>query len=676
MTQRWWLWLLLALLPAGAHGENIARIDRIQPLALEQQAGQRAGLFSQRRFDSGAAGVRVIGNGQWRVYPKPGVSEPLLVFYHPYTAHVTVQDHTGGPPRRQDMFSPDLDPQYSRRGLVFPLTGDGPVDVRVEGARYPLRIAVESAPAYAAADLWHVRLVLPAIGMVLGVSMAVLLFWAMLRDRVYLLYAGAMLFQLLYALCSYGEAYAWPGLSWLARFGAQGIWFSGSLATVLLVYLWLDYAGLRQTTPRLALLMRLVGAYGCGLSLLLLLLPWPADKAWFPDVANALFLLTNVVALTTLVVAWWRGQTHAAYVLIAWVPVLVFTMWRALRFSSGERAQPWLEYGLPWVLAFTAVVLALGLADRMLTFRRERDSAKAHAERDGLTGVLNRGGIEHRLDWALIERQREHIPVSLLFIDLDAFKQVNDRYGHAVGDACLRAVTRAVSEQFQYGDQLGRLGGEEFVLVLSGAGLSSATRIGDQVVARIRHDCATVEGIEVALTASLGVAQARDGDTVASLIARADHAMYAAKRAGGDRVMDENAIVVACHSTKAPEGAPVESRGAPTPTSNTRAAADRSAAGSGRAVRSGAIASGPRDHPATPVPRCSTRPAGPPSTAPDRPACRARWCPRGRPRRTSLPARGSGRPGRPPTADHWPLHCRPADGSCAHCARHRRPARS
>ena len=91
---------------------------------------------------------------------------------------------------------------------------------REHGARYPLRVAVEPGPAYAAADLWHVRLVLPAVGVVLGVSLAVLLFWAMLRDRVYLLYAGAMLFQLLYALCSYGEAYAWPGLSVLARFGA------------------------------------------------------------------------------------------------------------------------------------------------------------------------------------------------------------------------------------------------------------------------------------------------------------------------------------------------------------------------------------------------------------------------------------------------------------------------
>lgn len=556
---RWILLLLLALLMVeGARGENIARIDRIQPQALEQQAGQRAGLFSERRFESGGASMRVIGNGAWRITPRPGVREPLLVFYHPYTARISVQEPPGATVRRQDIFSPDLDPRYSRRALVFPLSGDGPVHVKVEGARYPLRVAVEPGRAYAAADLWHVRLVLPAVGVVLGVSLAVLLFWAMLRDRVYLLYAGAMLFQLLYALCSYGEAYAWPGLSVLARFGAQGIWAVGTLATILLVYLWLDYAGLRKVTPRLAAAVRVVGAYGCGLTLVLLVSPWPADKAWFPDIANALFLLTNAIALVTLVVAWRRGQRHAAYVLIAWVPLLAFTMARALRFSVGERAEPWLEYGLPWVQAFTAVVLALGLADRMLTFRRERDRAKAHAERDGLTGVLNRGGIEHRLDWALIERERERMPVSLLFIDLDNFKQINDRHGHALGDACLRAVTRAVSEQFQYGDQLGRLGGEEFVLVLSGVELPAALRIAEQVGARIRRDCANVEGVAVAVTASIGAAQARDGDSVASLIARADQAMYAAKRAGGDRVMAEDAPERVPESTKAPEGASVD----------------------------------------------------------------------------------------------------------------------
>jgi len=304
--------------------------------------------------------------------------------------------------------------------------------------------------------------------------------------------------------------------------------------------------------------MRAVGVYGCGATLVLLLSPWPADKAWFPDIANALFLLTNAITLATLVVAWFRGQRHAAYVLIAWVPLLVFTMMRAFRFSGGERPEPWLEYGLPWVLAFTAVVLALGLADRMLTFRRERDRAKAHAERDGLTGMLNRAAIEHRLDWALIERPREHIPVSLLFIDLDHFKQVNDRHGHAIGDACLRAVTRVVSQQFQYGDQLGRLGGEEFVLVLSGVELHTAMRIGEEVCARIRHDCAQVEGVAVGVTASIGAAQARDGDTVASLIARADQAMYVAKRAGGDRIVAEEAPCEGAGLMEAPAGASVE----------------------------------------------------------------------------------------------------------------------
>lgn len=151
---RWILLLLLALLmAAGVRGENIARIDRIQPQALEQQAGQRAGLFSERRFESGGASMRVIGNGAWRITPRPGVREPLLVFYHPYTARISVQEPPGATVRRQDIFSPDLDPRYSRRALVFPLSGDGPVHVKVEGARYPLRVAVEPGPAYAAADL-------------------------------------------------------------------------------------------------------------------------------------------------------------------------------------------------------------------------------------------------------------------------------------------------------------------------------------------------------------------------------------------------------------------------------------------------------------------------------------------------------------------------------------------
>lgn len=559
MKQGWWsLLLLLALLPAAhAREGNIARIDRLQSAGPEQQAAQRAGLFSERRFDTGDAAARMLGNGEWRVQPDAGVDEPLLVIYHPYSARVTVRDGAAAP-RVQDLFARDLDPQFLRRALVFPLSGDGAVQVKVENARYPLRIAIEPRARHVADDLDHLRRLLPALGVVLGVSLAVLLFWAMLRDWVYLLYAASMLLQLLYLLCSYGEAYSLPYLRALARFGAPGIWAIGTLATISMIYMWQSYAGLRRATPRLSVLMRVVGVHASVVMLMLLALPWPADKTWFPDVANALFLATNAIAIATLSIAWARGQRHAGYVLIAWVPLVVFTLWRALRFSGGERVDPWLDYGLPLVHAFNAVVLALGLADRMLTFRTERDRAKEHAERDVLTGVLNRGGIEHRLDWAVIEMERERIPVSLLFIDLDQFKKINDRHGHALGDACLRAVARVLSEEFQYGDQLGRMGGEEFVLVLAGADQAHALQIAERVRTRIQHGCAVVDGVAVDVTASIGVAEGAAGDTVASLIARADQAMYVAKRAGGNRVIAHGEPAPAPETQEAPEGASVD----------------------------------------------------------------------------------------------------------------------
>lgn len=574
------LWLGV-LQPALAWEGATVRVDRIQPLTAAPPASQKAGLFSERRFDHPNQGraleesalaertlvagtpqegmpeqPTVIGNGEWRVEPTQSLLEPLLLIHHPYAARITVLAAPGGEPITQTLFDADLDPQYSRQALVFPLPGDGPVYVKVEGARYPLRIAVESRAAHAADDLTHVRVLMCAVGMVVGVSLAVLLFWAMLRERVYLLYAAGMLLQLLYVLCSYGEAYAVPVLHWLAVFGAPGIWAIATLASMSIVALWLDYAGLRRQVPRLATAMNVLGLYLPGVLLLLLALPWPRSKEWFPDVANGVFLLTNVVALAGLAIAWRRGSRHAGYVMIAWVPLLIFTTWRAVQLSQGAVVVDWVQYGLPLVLAFTAVVLALGLADRMLTFRRERDSAKEHAERDALTGVLNRGGIEYRLDWAVLEKRREGIALSLLFIDLDFFKKINDRYGHALGDACLRAAARAVSEEFQYGDQLGRLGGEEFVLVLAGADAEGARQIAERVRTKIERSCAVVEQVPVGVTASIGVAECLPEDSVASLIARADQAMYAAKRAGGNRVAMQGLLHdVPAYGEEAPEGA-------------------------------------------------------------------------------------------------------------------------
>ena len=542
MIKRWLLLTMMgcALALSSGHAQS-GGVVRIDSLPTDHAATQTAGIFHERDFNADPAVPTVIGNGAWRLQPVGGIEQPLLLVYHPYSARVSVRLAPDAAPLTQTLFDRNLDPQYSRHALVFPLQSDGPVEIRVQGTRYPLQIAVVPRSRHIANDLLQVRVLQLAVGVLVGVSLTVLLFWAMLRERVYLLYSASMALQMLFLLCSYGEAYAIPVLRSLATFGAHGIWFLATVSTMVSVLLLLDYADLRTRVPRLGRMMRWLGIYLPALLLLLLVSPWPASKEWFPNAGNLLFLLTNLLAIVALALAWRGGGRHAGFILIAWVPLVFFSTARAVQLSLGIAVEPWLQYGLPLVLAFTAVVLALGLADRMLTFRKERDTAQEHAERDWLTGVMNRGGIEHRLDWAILNTRREQLPLSLLFLDLDDFKQVNDRHGHAAGDNCLRAVVRVISAELHYGDHLGRLGGEEFILGLPGADRARAMAKAEHLRRKIETECRTVEGIEVAVTVSIGVAECSAADTVASLIKRADKAMYIAKHGGRNRVAMQDA---------------------------------------------------------------------------------------------------------------------------------------
>jgi diguanylate cyclase (GGDEF)-like protein len=251
----------------------------------------------------------------------------------------------------------------------------------------------------------------------------------------------------------------------------------------------------------------------------------------------------GVLAIFGLLVAWRRGGRHAGMVLLAWVPLVVVSTARAVQLGSGAALPGWLEYGLPLVLAYAAVLLMLGMADRMRTFRRERDRAQLEAERDPLTGVLNRSGIKRRLDWALTASQGEYQALAVLFLDIDHFKRINDAHGHAIGDACLGALVRIVTAELTYGDQVGRLGGEEFLLVLPGADRRRGRDVAEHIRRLVEARCRRIAGVPLDMTVSIGVTESRPNDTVADLIARADAAMYAAKRAGRNRVVSADAAV-------------------------------------------------------------------------------------------------------------------------------------
>jgi diguanylate cyclase (GGDEF)-like protein len=166
--------------------------------------------------------------------------------------------------------------------------------------------------------------------------------------------------------------------------------------------------------------------------------------------------------------------------------------------------------------------------DSQATLRRALSSLADH---DGLTGLLNHRSFHDRLEHHLAS-QPSGEPVGLLLVDLDHFKEINDGHGHLVGDEVLQSVTAAISGALRAGDHAGRVGGEEFCILLPGAGSDDARAVAE----RVRVAIAAIAGPAV-VTTSIGLSSGIVGETTArQLLDRADGALYEAKRAGRNRV--------------------------------------------------------------------------------------------------------------------------------------------
>ena len=190
-----------------------------------------------------------------------------------------------------------------------------------------------------------------------------------------------------------------------------------------------------------------------------------------------------------------------------------------------------------WIAIALAAVLAALLAS--LAFRQWRKSRRLRdlTLLDPLTGIANRPGIEREAARALNAAVQGNTPLSLLMLDLDHFKSINDRYGHAAGDKVLRAVTNTWQAQLRGRDPIGRVGGEEFVVVCPETSLEQAMVVANRL--REATNILRFDDIDPGLrvSVSIGAAQSRrSGETCDTLLDRADAALYRAKQQGRDRV--------------------------------------------------------------------------------------------------------------------------------------------
>jgi diguanylate cyclase (GGDEF)-like protein len=193
-----------------------------------------------------------------------------------------------------------------------------------------------------------------------------------------------------------------------------------------------------------------------------------------------------------------------------------------------------------WValIALEMVLYAVGTAFIVLVLTKER-SVRIHkdaANTDPLTGLFNRRGFTEGVAMLIARRVAKNEPVTLLAFDLDHFKSINDRFGHAIGDEALKVFASTASANMRAGDIIGRLGGEEFVAVLP-VGLADGMSAADRVRQAFQAAAVTVAGHPLAATVSIGVAsEGARRATLDGLLEAADAALYRAKANGRNRV--------------------------------------------------------------------------------------------------------------------------------------------
>jgi diguanylate cyclase len=181
------------------------------------------------------------------------------------------------------------------------------------------------------------------------------------------------------------------------------------------------------------------------------------------------------------------------------------------------------------------------LASQVDNLRQELEKTKAKSMTDGLTGAYNRQAFDDTLKDLIVRSRVMNSDLSLLILDLDDFKKINDTYGHLIGDRVLVSFCQKCRKSIRGDDVLARYGGEEFAIILPGASLKNALKKGRQICDTISSARYATDGESdenyLSVTVSIGVAVCKRDDTAESFVGRADKALYKAKSSGKNRAV-------------------------------------------------------------------------------------------------------------------------------------------
>jgi len=241
----------------------------------------------------------------------------------------------------------------------------------------------------------------------------------------------------------------------------------------------------------------------------------------------------------------WRGRSEP--LVSRWPAILLFSTLGAMfllrsplnALLHGKDADHILASAWLSVLSLEAFLMTIATAFILLAMSKERTELrhKTAAMTDPLTGLLNRRAFLQDAEALLQQQIARDRPIGVLLIDLDHFKSINDRFGHTVGDKVLQIFAKTSQANLRQTDLVGRLGGEEFTVVLADAGIDNAYLVADRLRNAFAVAAAVVDGEALHATASIGVAVIVDPvQDLARLITLADQALYLAKARGRNRV--------------------------------------------------------------------------------------------------------------------------------------------